>query len=575
MLKPFPSMKWINLLLILFVSGRLMMAGTYFVATTGNDTNEGTSIDMPFASIARAVSLAEPGDTIFVRGGVYQTDKKIGISRSGLPGEMIRLWAFPGEKPLLDFSGLPEGNTDRGINLNARYWHIRGLEVANAGDNGLIIDSGHFNIIERCTFRNNGDTGLQISGGSAYNEVINCDSYFNEDLSYENADGFAAKIRIGSGNRFVGCRAWNNADDGWDLYEGDRSVEIHYCLAFRNGYLEDGSPAVPNGDMNGFKLGGNSVAGDHLVTHSIAFHNGSKGFDQNNNSGVITLLNNTAWMNGTYYSKPNFNFPRYQNIFKNNISFQGADEDRLSAGESSNNSWQGFDVDSADFVSMDPQLASSPRQANGNLPENGFLQLVPGNDMSDAGTDVGFPYAGLAPDVGAKDTDNEGSGISYVTLVSGRSAQGICQPSSMLFPLGTELSVEAVPFDGYLFKEWQGSVNSTANPLMVTAETNLYLEPLFMEDTSSVSIGPEQDADLGLSLFPNPALEWITLSISSSFKGEGTVLITDLFGKVVLMKGIRMGGQEKEIEVSSLPEGVYILAYYTQGLVAHLKFLKQ
>lgn len=195
--------------------------------------------------------------------------------------------------------------------------------------------------------------------------------------------------------------------------------------------------------------------------------------------------------------------------------------------------------------------------------------------MSDAGTDVGFPYAGLAPDVGAKDTDNEGSGISYVTLVSGRSAQGICQPSSMLFPLGTELSVEAVPFDGYLFKEWQGSVNSTANPLLVTAETNLYLEPLFMEDTSSVSIGPEQDADLGLSLFPNPALEWITLSISSSIKGEGTVLITDLFGKVVLMKAIQIYDQKKEIEISSLPEGVYILAYYTQGLVAHLKFLKQ
>jgi hypothetical protein len=79
------------------------------------------------------------------------------------------------------------------------------------------------------------DTGLQITANSseagdamraAYNTVINCDSYENYDEANagENADGFAAKLYIGPGNVFRGCRAWNNADDGWDLFAGALDV---------------------------------------------------------------------------------------------------------------------------------------------------------------------------------------------------------------------------------------------------------------------------------------------------------------------------------------------------------------
>ena len=569
-------MKRISLLLFLMAAGRLLLATTYYVSTSGDDASEGISIGHPLATISKAIDLAGPGDTILVQGGVYFPEKKISISKSGLPGMINRLWAFPGESPVLDFSGLQEGNTDRGITLNARNWHIKGFTIANAGDNGMIIESGHFNIIENCTFRNNGDTGLQISGGSAYNEVVNCDSYFNRDETYENADGFAAKLRIGSGNRFVGCRAWNNADDGWDLYEGEKSVEIHYCMAFRNGYLEDGSPAVPNGDMNGFKLGGNSVAGDHLVTHSLAFHNGAKGFDQNNNTGVITLLNNTAWMNGTHYAKPNYSFPSRQNIFKNNISYQGADEDRLSSGESSHNSWEGFDVTGDDFSSLDLQLASQPRQPDGNLPENGFLQLVPESDMADAGIDVGYPFAGYAPDLGAWDTDETGTRVSHVALIAVRSVQGITLPATNLYPEGTEISIEALPFEGYVFREWQGSVNSTENPLTIRADYNLCLEPLFTEDTSTISVGPGPVSEIGILLYPNPASHMITLSISGSPEGEGALVITDMAGRVCLQRQMKLDGRGiiMHLDISHLSKGIYSAGVYLNGHIGYHKFIR-
>lgn len=103
----------------------------------------------------------------------------------------------------------------------------------------------------------NGNTGLQISRFTSTdtreewpsnNLVLNCTSYGNADEGYEDADGFAAKLTIGEGNTFDGCIAYNNADDGWDLFAKVETgsigaVTIQNCVAYGNGYLEDGTDA--------------------------------------------------------------------------------------------------------------------------------------------------------------------------------------------------------------------------------------------------------------------------------------------------------------------------------------------
>ena len=129
---------------------------------------------------------------------------------------------------------------------------------------------------------------------AAYNLIINSDSYENLDeaTAGENADGFAAKLRIGPGNVFRGCRAWNNADDGWDLFAADDVVVIENCWAFLNGILLTGTN--PAGDGNGFKLGGKPVGpGEggaiHRVANAAAFENKACGFTRNNNPEVPVL----------------------------------------------------------------------------------------------------------------------------------------------------------------------------------------------------------------------------------------------------------------------------------------------
>jgi hypothetical protein len=54
-----------------------------------------------------------------------------------------------------------------------------------------------------------------------------------------------------------------------------------------------------------------------------------------------------------------------------------------------------------DFVTVDDAGALGPRQPDGSLPDIDFLKLSDDSQMIDQGTDVGLPYTGSAPDLGA------------------------------------------------------------------------------------------------------------------------------------------------------------------------------
>jgi len=373
-----------------------------FVSPDGDDNNPGTEA-LPFKTLGKAVSVSGPDSLIYMRGGVYYDSTTVSLNKSGQPDKYIKLWAYPGEKPIIDFSGQPVSTSSRGLKLSHNYWHIKGLEIRNAKDNGIHISSW-YNIVEACIINNCNDTGIQISGGGSYNLILNCDSYLNHDPlnNGENADGFAAKLSIGPGNVFKGCRAWSNSDDGWDFWEGDETVVLDSCWTFRNGFNIWGFPSFA-GDGNGFKLGGNSIPGPHIVTNCIAFDNKNKGYDQNNNTAGNTLYNNTAWRN----QSRNYSFPSAPtsgtHILKNNISYQGPNSITSSTVQEAN-SWQGFTVSDADFVSLDTSLAAIPRDANNNIPHTGFLRLATGSSLIDAGVPVGLPFNGSAPDLGAFET---------------------------------------------------------------------------------------------------------------------------------------------------------------------------
>ncbi|MFT3789009.1 MAG: right-handed parallel beta-helix repeat-containing protein [Tepidisphaeraceae bacterium] len=202
-------------------SGKLL-----YVAPTGSDSAAGT-IAAPYATFSKAITAAVAGDTIYARGGVFNINAQLGITKSGTASAGLSLLAYPGETPILDFAAEPSGK--RGIQLDANYWTMRGLTVRNARDNGVFI-SGSNNVIDRFDLYGNQDSGLQIAAGGtrvpSNNLILNTDSHGNYDPANngENADGFAAKFRgLGPGNVFRGVRAWGNSDDGFDFWARNRA----------------------------------------------------------------------------------------------------------------------------------------------------------------------------------------------------------------------------------------------------------------------------------------------------------------------------------------------------------------
>ncbi|MCX5633999.1 MAG: right-handed parallel beta-helix repeat-containing protein [Phycisphaerae bacterium] len=294
------------LILCIFFAACPAYCSTYYVATNGSDSNSGT-ITAPFKTITKGVSSAAAGDTIYLRGGRHYYSAKISISKVGTSSAKYNLIAYPGERPILDFSAMAYDSTNRGISLSGQYWYIKGLDIYKAGDNGMNI-SGSNNIIEFCAFYENCDTGLQLGGGAANNQIINCDSYYNYDYlttpeAGGNADGFSPKLDVGTGNYFYGCRSWQNSDDAYDGYLNasvDVNTTYENCWAFKAGHLKDGSDC--NGNGNGFKMGSSATSSKHnvILKNCLSFQNKAKGFDQNHNKGSMTLYNCTSFNNGDY-----------------------------------------------------------------------------------------------------------------------------------------------------------------------------------------------------------------------------------------------------------------------------------
>lgn len=440
-------------------------ASVYYCAPDGNDLDGDGSAGHPFFNLQKAVDLVSGGDTIYMKGGVYPYSTRININTGGDEKNPIALLSVPGERAMLDFSSMADADANQGIRLTGSYWHFYRLDITGAGDNGLLIernkpsggsysdvvaltDQAHHNCIEFCSFYRNRDSGIQLKNLAENNSIINCDSYYNRDSSDGDADGFAPKMTVGTGNYFYGCRAWQNSDDGWDLYlkceeDGfpqDMLTTIENCWCWNNGFLEDGTEGDGNG--NGFKLGGSSDKNqrhDVVLIRCLSFNNLQKGFDQNNNMGNMTLINCTGFAtpytsNSSHYTYriDGTTLPEGKKLVEiNNLAVWDGITSRtkskwalceMKGGEATTCNYQ---VSDSNFVSVSPVGVDAPRKEDGNLPDIDFMKIKPGNRLLiDAGTRTdGLSFWGEQPDLGC-----------FETLATGRENLRTPEADLILFP---------------------------------------------------------------------------------------------------------------------------------------------
>ena len=423
---------------------------SYYVDyATGSDSAPGT-ITAPFRTIGCGRGQARPGDTVYLRGGTYpvtaDVEWKPGNRVNGTADHPITLKSYPGELAIID----GQGTTQRILRIRdgTEWWRFEDLEVRNGAINcievlssayidlvgivahdvqsAIVIGASHDIIVDSCETYHFTSKGFHCRYSTVDTTFINCVAH---DGIQGAEDGWEVNNSCAR-TTFLGCEAYNVADAGFDLAS---DTIIDGCIA--------------RDCPTGFKLWDSrkqNPDGQHLFVRSFVYNcsangvmacvraSGSHGGGGGDNH--VTILNSTfvdckqhIWV-GTSSDEGYSSTATIRNTNATHACNQGGGgtiralyvetENDCRLLEETNNCWHRSDgtavicyrnVDytstqinngqwtaatgfGQDSFSADPQYVDLP---------NLNCYLLPGSPCIDAGVDVGFPYLGAAPDLGA------------------------------------------------------------------------------------------------------------------------------------------------------------------------------
>jgi len=165
----------------------LAYAGTtYYVSTTGSDSNTGLSTATPWKTIQHAADTVTAGATVFVKGGSYTGPVNISVN-SGTASAPITFAAYLGQTPVITGAGVtcctdPSGSgsgLEGLINIyNVNYVTVSGFKVENFATNSADYTPAGIYVAGASTgiqILNNTVTKITTSAestGSAYGIVL-------------------------------------------------------------------------------------------------------------------------------------------------------------------------------------------------------------------------------------------------------------------------------------------------------------------------------------------------------------------------------------------------------------------
>lgn len=303
---------------------------TYYVATIGNDSNPGSQ-SLPFRTISRGVTVLKPGDTLFIRGGLYA--EAIHDIPSGTSwGAPVTVAAYPGEAvtvkpgatgwPLvylynrsyivmdrLIFDGSTTSSDMEGIFLDTNTHHIRiqNGEVKNSPGSGLFVDNtSHHNEFLNMTIHDNGvsdfDHGFYIEG--ANNLVEDSDIYRNSGWGvhiYSGGIAGVANSNVIRNNRIYDNARVGGRGAGIILSSGNWNLVYNNIVWGNTGGIQIGygtptGTEVYNNTLYGNRNYGIKLHGDgtnSIVKNNILYQNETSVYGtQFSNSGTGTQSSN-------------------------------------------------------------------------------------------------------------------------------------------------------------------------------------------------------------------------------------------------------------------------------------------
>jgi len=247
--------KWIHLLPIIaliavvvismfgVVNSSSASGNTYYVSTTGNDSNPGTEA-LPWRTIQKAANMVAAGDTVYVRGGTY--NEVVIVSTSGNAGNYITFINYPGETPIIDGTG--KTPTDywnglfaiRGISSTALVQYVRviGLRVQNnTSSNGFGISCYY---CANSEIRDNKTYNTYLSGiVVGYSNHVIVDGNNVEKANHKGAQENISVLRESSFVEVTNNVVHDNGTDtnggeAIDIKQGSHDVLVQYNTVYNN-----------------------------------------------------------------------------------------------------------------------------------------------------------------------------------------------------------------------------------------------------------------------------------------------------------------------------------------------------
>jgi parallel beta-helix repeat protein len=183
----------------LFLLAGSTNAATWYVSNIGNDANAG-SLASPFRTITKAASRAGAGDTVQVRGGVY--NEVVKISSKGTASASITFRPYSGELAVIDGTGSATDTNLVQFN-SAEFVDFIGFEVRNATRLGIcgypaksvrVLNNKIHSSYRNGIYFGSSSSDITIDGNEVYNNVLenqlrNMSGGWGQALSVSNTNG--------------------------------------------------------------------------------------------------------------------------------------------------------------------------------------------------------------------------------------------------------------------------------------------------------------------------------------------------------------------------------------------------
>lgn len=192
----------------------------YYVSTSGNDSDIGSSI-YPFQTIGHAVTKLIPGDTLYIRAGVYQ--EAVRVMASGTADNPINITSYQNETAAIDGNNHEletSGNAGYLVYVTGSYVNIKNIETRYSKGSGILL-KGSNNVVDNCYVHHCMGGGILLTGD--YCKALNCISYYNSMMNeFGNNTKWASGLsaaRYPTGCTIKGCTVYGNWGEGISTFE--------------------------------------------------------------------------------------------------------------------------------------------------------------------------------------------------------------------------------------------------------------------------------------------------------------------------------------------------------------------